>query len=169
MAVSVFGHKGVHPVMHPPEAFSSLTKSQSFHTTPRHARRRAPKPRLGEIDYKTYLDFVLASWYKKTNESLCYFFRLLDVEKKGGLSAFDINYYFRAIVHGSKEAGQEPVVLEDVRDEIFDMVKPADPLRITLADLLACKVGDTVVSMLTDVHGFWAYDNREMLMHKDNN
>jgi hypothetical protein len=23
-----------------------------------------------EIDYKTYLDFVLASWYKKTAESL---------------------------------------------------------------------------------------------------
>ena len=48
-----------------------------------------------------------------------------------------------------------------------DMVKPADALRITLDDLIACKVGDTVVSMLTDVHGFWAYDNREMLMHNN--
>ncbi|GKF85944.1 probable serine/threonine-protein phosphatase 2A regulatory subunit B'' subunit TON2, partial [Tanacetum coccineum] len=28
---------------------------------------------------------------------------------------------------------------EDVRDEIWDMVKPADPLRITLSDLLSCK------------------------------
>jgi len=112
----------------------------------------------GEIDYKTYLDFVLASWYKKTAESLAYFFRLLDVQRTGALTAFEINFFFRAVVSGSREAGQEPVVLEDVRDEIFDMVKPADALRITLDDLMACKVGDTVVSMLTDVHGFWAYD-----------
>lgn len=121
----------------------------------------------GEIDYKTYLDFVLASWYKKTAESLAYFFRLLDVRRQGCLAAFEINLFFRAVVSGARDAGHEPVVLEDVRDEIFDMVKPADALRITLDDLLACKVGDTVVSMLTDVNGFWAYDNREMLMHND--
>lgn len=28
--------------------------------------------------------------------------------------------------------GQEPVSFADVKDEIFDMVKPADPLKITL-------------------------------------
>lgn len=33
--------------------------------------------------------------------------------------------------------GQEPVRFEDVKDEIFDMVKPADPCKITLQDLLS--------------------------------
>jgi hypothetical protein len=33
--------------------------------------------------------------------------------------------------------GQEPVPFEDVKDEIFDMVRPADPYRITLQDLLS--------------------------------
>ena len=33
--------------------------------------------------------------------------------------------------------GQERVSFEDVQDEIFDMVKPADPYKITLQDLLA--------------------------------
>lgn len=28
--------------------------------------------------------------------------------------------------------GQEPVSFEDIKDEIFDMVKPADPIKITL-------------------------------------
>lgn len=32
--------------------------------------------------------------------------------------------------------GQEPVNFEDVKDEIFDMVKPQNPTRITLQDLL---------------------------------
>lgn len=33
--------------------------------------------------------------------------------------------------------GAEIVHFEDVKDEIFDMVKPADPARITLSDLLS--------------------------------
>ena len=49
------------------------------------------------------------------------------------LTKFEISYFFRAIVAGSREAGQEPVVLEDVSDEIFDMVKPADPLEGCMA------------------------------------
>lgn len=49
------------------------------------------------------------------------------------------------------------------QDEIFDMVKPADPTFITLADLLQSSAGHTVVSMLVDTNGFWMYDNRESL------
>jgi serine/threonine-protein phosphatase 2A regulatory subunit B'' len=47
------------------------------------------------------------------------------------------------------------------------MVKPADPLRITLADLLGCRQGGTIASMLTDVRGFWAHDNRENLLQDE--
>ena len=32
--------------------------------------------------------------------------------------------------------GQEPVSFHDVKDEIFDMVKPKDPLHLTLQDLI---------------------------------
>ncbi|XP_023288521.1 serine/threonine-protein phosphatase 2A regulatory subunit B'' subunit gamma-like [Orussus abietinus] len=59
--------------------------------------------------------------------------------------------------------GQEPVSFEDVKDEIFDMVKPADPCKITLQDLLSCGQGDTMVSILIEFHGFWAYENREAM------
>jgi serine/threonine-protein phosphatase 2A regulatory subunit B'' len=51
--------------------------------------------------------------------------------------------------------------VEVVKDEIFDMVRPKDPLHITLDDLLASGVGDMVVDILTDVNGFIRYDNRE--------
>lgn len=33
-------------------------------------------------------------------------------------------------------AGQYPLSVEDVKDELFDIVRPADPLRITPGDLL---------------------------------
>ena len=58
--------------------------------------------------------------------------------------------------------GQEVIGFQDVKDEIFDMVKPADPLRITLQDLISSGQGGTVVSILIDLNGFWTYENREV-------
>jgi Ca2+-binding EF-hand superfamily protein len=123
---------------------------------------RNPQTRQSEIDYKSYLDFVLATTYKGTPESLSYFLRLLDIQKVGGLTALDVKIFFRAVVHKFAEFGDEAnCEVDDVKDEIFDMVKPRDPMFITLSDLIACKVGDTVVGMLTDMNAFAAYDRRE--------
>jgi len=64
------------------------------------------------------------------------------------------------------DLGHEPVDIGDVvANEIFDMVKPADPHKITMNDLIKSKVAGTIISILTDVNGFWKYDNREVLIH----
>eukprot|EP00948_MAST-09A_sp_MAST-9A-sp1_P001177 g1177.t1 len=57
--------------------------------------------------------------------------------------------------------------VHNVTDEIFDMVKPEKPGKITLNDLVRCGQGDIVISMLTDVTGFFAYDNRESLIREN--
>lgn len=118
----------------------------------------------GEMDYKTYLDFVLAMENKKEPQSLQYLLRILDVRHEGYLSVFSLNYFFRAIQEEMTRHNQEPVLFEDVKDEIFDMVKPADPLKLGLTDIIRSGQGDTVVSILTDLNGFWSYENREVLV-----
>ncbi|XP_076622362.1 serine/threonine-protein phosphatase 2A regulatory subunit B'' subunit gamma-like isoform X2 [Colletes latitarsis] len=117
----------------------------------------------GEMDYKTYLDFVLALENRHEPQSLHYLFRILDINNRGYLDTFCLNYFFRAIQEQMTMHGQEPVTFENVKDEIFDMVKPADPCKITLQDLLSCGQGDTMVSILIEFHGFWAYENREAM------
>ncbi|XP_043241636.1 serine/threonine-protein phosphatase 2A regulatory subunit B'' subunit gamma-like [Amphibalanus amphitrite] len=118
----------------------------------------------GEMDYKTYLDFVLALENRREPQALQYLFRILDVQQTGCLNVFALNYFFRAIQEQLKAHGQEPILFEDIKDEVFDMVKPADPLRITLQDLVNCGQGDTVVSILIDLNGFWTHENREVLV-----
>lgn len=49
----------------------------------------------GEIDYKTYLDFVLALENRHEPQSLHYFFRILDINGKGYLDTFCLNYFFK--------------------------------------------------------------------------
>ncbi|KAA3480956.1 putative serine/threonine-protein phosphatase 2A regulatory subunit B'' subunit TON2 [Gossypium australe] len=120
-----------------------------------------------EMDFDSFLDFVLALENKDTPEGLTYLFRCLDLNGRGFLTTADIHSLFRDVHQKWIEGGNYELCIEDVRDEIWDMVKPADPLRITLADLLACKQGGTVASMLIDVRGFWAHDNRENLLQEE--
>ncbi|XP_064403280.1 serine/threonine-protein phosphatase 2A regulatory subunit B'' subunit gamma-like isoform X2 [Halichondria panicea] len=118
----------------------------------------------GEVDYKTYLDFVLAMENRKEPQALQYLYRLIDIKGQGYIDGFTLKYFFRAIQDQMKVHGHEAVKFEDVKDEIFDMVKPSDPYRITLQDLLNSGQGETVISILIDLNGFWTYENREVLL-----
>lgn len=55
------------------------------------------------------------------------------------------------------------VSLEDIKDEIFDMIKPVDPMKITLKDVIHSKMGHVLVNILIDINGFWYYEFRESM------
>ncbi|XP_031551039.1 serine/threonine-protein phosphatase 2A regulatory subunit B'' subunit gamma-like [Actinia tenebrosa] len=120
----------------------------------------------GEMDYKTYLDFVLALENRKEPQALQYLFKILDVKGVGYLNIFSLNFFFRAIQEDMVKHGHEPVKFLDIKDEIFDMVKPKDPYKISLQDLLNSSQGETVASILIDLNGFWTYENRELLVQE---
>lgn len=143
------------------------------------------------MDYKAYLDFVLALENRHEPQALHYLFRILDFEHTGYLTAFSLNYFFKGITDQIVAHRAERVDFEDVKDQVFDMVKPKDPLRITLKDLINWFVvffflipivffnhlpiqfssgqGETVISILIEFHKFWAYDNREAIAGDANN
>merc|ERR1712151_1233188 len=122
-----------------------------------------------EMDYKTFLDFVLAMENKNTKQAIQYFWKLIDIQHTGFLDGFVINYFFRAVLRVLQTRdGHEAVSVDDVKDEIFDMVKAKTPGVITVQDLVNCRQGGTVLSMLIDAAAFWRYDNREsLLMEQD--
>ena len=119
-----------------------------------------------EMDYKGFLDFVLALEYPQTAPSVGYFFALLDVKGVGYLDRGVLAYWFRHVRGRLQELGHEGVPLSEVLcDEVLDMVSPLQVEgRISLAELQRSRCGHTVVSILTDVNGFWRYDHRETLM-----
>lgn len=56
---------------------------------------------------------------------------------------------------------QNDYKVDDLKDELMDMAKPALPHCIQLEDLVKCGVGDTIIKMLIDCKGFYDYDQRE--------
>jgi hypothetical protein len=72
-------------------------------------------------------------------------------------------FFQRQVQERLAALGNEPVDAGNVVNELFDMVAPAAPGRITLADLRRCKMGALVCGMLLDAAAFAAYDRREDL------
>jgi len=118
-----------------------------------------------EMDYKTFLDFVLAMENKNSKQAIQYFWKLIDIQQQGWLDGFTINYFFRAILSLLQRKKVVDVAsVDDVKDEIFDMVQAKEANKITFHDLVTCRQGGTVLSLLIDAAAFWRYDNRESLM-----
>merc|ERR1712032_1211292 len=116
-----------------------------------------------EMDYKTFIDFVLAMENKNSKQAIHYFWKIIDIHHQGRFDGFVISYFFRAIVRLLQNKKVDVANIDDVKDEIFDMVKTTNPGIITLQDLMNCRQGGTVLSMLIDAAAFWRYDNRENL------
>ena len=90
----------------------------------------------GEMDYKTFLDFVLAMENKKSPQALQYFWRVLDIYHKGAIDTFIINMFFRSVITKLETRVQTDYKIDDLKDELWDMAKPASPYCITLQDLI---------------------------------
>ncbi|GJS60804.1 probable serine/threonine-protein phosphatase 2A regulatory subunit B'' subunit TON2 [Tanacetum coccineum] len=120
-----------------------------------------------EMDFESFLDFVLALENKDSPEGITYLFKCLDLNGRGFLTTADIHTLFRKVKKLLTLNRLKTGFPAYMGEASWDMVKPADPLRITLSGLLSCKQDGTVASMLIDVRGFWAHDTRENLLQEE--
>jgi serine/threonine-protein phosphatase 2A regulatory subunit B'' len=117
-----------------------------------------------ELDFKGFLDLVLALRNKATAQSITYFWKIINVDKSGRLSEQNIHYFYKEIFSSLKEHGCDAPDVKNVVVEIFDILACQDPRGPTLKDVIKSGQGHVVMSMLLDVTGFWQYDNRESLI-----
>lgn len=128
-----------------------------------------------ELDYNGFLDFVLAVENNSTPEGITFFFKLLvylfanrkDMHYVQYLDQFTLLIFIKSVIEKMISVGYDEIGREDLVNEIFDMASPKVPTRITLKDLISSGVGGTIISILSDVRGFWAYENRESLDNED--
>ncbi|XP_010248220.1 PREDICTED: probable serine/threonine-protein phosphatase 2A regulatory subunit B'' subunit TON2 [Nelumbo nucifera] len=76
-----------------------------------------------EMDFESFLDFVLALENKDTPGGLTYLFRCLDLHGRGYLTTGDIHTLFRDVRQKWNEGGNYKQCIEDVRDEISRFLK----------------------------------------------
>ena len=114
------------------------------------------------IDFKQFIDFVLAMENKKEPASIQYIWRALDVYHNNKIDTFVINMFFKGVIKKLLNRNKGEYRIDDIKDEIWDMIGPKNPNYITLEDVLNSKYSDTVIASLIDAKAFYQHDQKEM-------
>ena len=114
------------------------------------------------IDFKQFIDFVLAMENKKEPASIQYIWRALDVYHNNKMDTFVINMFFKGVIKKLLNRNKGEYRIDDIKDEIWDMIGPKNPNYITLEDVLNSKYSDTVIALLIDAKAFYQHDQKEM-------
>jgi len=114
------------------------------------------------IDFKQFIDFVLAMENKKEPASIQYIWRAIDVYHNNKIDTFVINMFFKGVIKKLMNRDKGEYRIDDIKDEIWDMIHPKNPHYITLQDVLNSKYSDTVLSLLIDAKAFYQHDQKEM-------
>ena len=117
-----------------------------------------------EIDFKRYLDFVLSTEHTSTLPAARYMWGALDIGECGFLAPPHVDLYTKQLAAKLASSRLMQIDHSDITREVFDMVNPANPERITFQDLLKCGQMGTVLSILVDHRAFHNYDARETVL-----
>ena len=99
---------------------------------------------------------------KKEPASIQYIWRALDVNHNNKVDTFIINMFFKDITKKLLNREKGEYRIDDIKDELWDMIGPKNPMYITLQDVLNSKYSDTVLSLLIDAKAFYQHDQKEM-------
>ncbi|CAJ1029795.1 hypothetical protein, conserved [Leishmania lindenbergi] len=114
-----------------------------------------------EMDYRKFVDFVIAVELLPQCSRPYFFWNILDVEGTGVLTPMIVNQFFRE-THAKLVVAKLDVPLrETVVQEVFDLIDKAEPLRITREEFVRSPQAGLFVALLIDCLSFWTYEKRE--------
>jgi serine/threonine-protein phosphatase 2A regulatory subunit B'' len=114
-----------------------------------------------EIDYKNFVDFVLAVEFLPQCHRPQFFWAVFDLEETGVLTPMTIMHFFRETHQKLVSAGVEAPPLELILQELFDIIPTQEPLRITRKEFMASHQVGLFSALVIDCLAFWSYENRE--------
>lgn len=115
-----------------------------------------------EMDYKSFVDFVIAVEFLPQCSRPQYFWSIFDLDGTGVLTPMTVLHFFRETYQKLVDAGVEAPPLELVVQELFDIIPTKENLRITRQEFLAAPLSAGLLSaLLIDCLAFWTYENRE--------
>jgi Ca2+-binding EF-hand superfamily protein len=117
-----------------------------------------------KLDFKRYIDFVLATENTHTPAALKYLWKVLDAEGEGTrLSMRTLRLFAKEIAARLQADDLMSIDTDGIMREIVDMVNPIDHEAVTKDDMFRCGQQGMVLSILLDYRAFLHYDSREQL------
>ncbi|XP_043104888.1 serine/threonine-protein phosphatase 2A regulatory subunit B'' subunit beta isoform X5 [Puntigrus tetrazona] len=116
------------------------------------------------LSYSDFVWFLISEEDKKTETSIEYWFRCMDLDGDGVLSMYELQYFYQEQSQKLEAMAIEPLPFEDCLCQMLDMVKPEIPGKITLRDLKRCKLSHIFFDTFFNVEKYLDHEQRDPLL-----
>ncbi|XP_051566179.1 serine/threonine-protein phosphatase 2A regulatory subunit B'' subunit beta isoform X3 [Myxocyprinus asiaticus] len=118
----------------------------------------------GRLSYADFVWFLISEEDKKTETSIEYWFRCMDLDGDGVLSMYELQYFYHEQCQKLDTMAIEPLPFEDCLCQMLDLVKPEIPGKITLRDLKRCKLAHIFFDTLFNIEKYLVHEQRDPVL-----
>uniref|UniRef100_A0A8B9LM36 Protein phosphatase 2 regulatory subunit B''beta n=1 Tax=Astyanax mexicanus TaxID=7994 RepID=A0A8B9LM36_ASTMX len=122
----------------------------------------------GRLSYADFVWFLISEEDKKTETSIEYWFRCMDLDGDGVLSMYELQHFYQEQCQKLETMAIEPLPFEDCLCQMLDLVRPEIPGKITLRDLKRCKLAHIFFDTFFNIEKYLDREQRDpFLVAKD--
>ncbi|XP_071335933.1 serine/threonine-protein phosphatase 2A regulatory subunit B'' subunit beta isoform X1 [Trachinotus anak] len=115
----------------------------------------------GRLSYADFVWFLISEEDKKTDTSIEYWFRCMDLDGDGVLSMYELEYFYEEQCQKLETMAIEPLPFEDCLCQMLDLVKPEVKGKITLRDLKRCKLSHIFFDTFFNIEKYLDHEQRD--------
>uniref|UniRef100_A0A3Q2PAI9 Protein phosphatase 2, regulatory subunit B'', beta n=1 Tax=Fundulus heteroclitus TaxID=8078 RepID=A0A3Q2PAI9_FUNHE len=115
----------------------------------------------GRLSYADFVWFLISDEDKKTDTSIEYWFRCMDLDGDGVLSMYEMEYFYEEQCQKLEAMSIEPLPFEDCLCQMLDLVKPEVEGKITLRDLKKCKMAHIFFDTFFNIEKYLDHEQRD--------
>uniref|UniRef100_A0A4W4HFM5 EF-hand domain-containing protein n=1 Tax=Electrophorus electricus TaxID=8005 RepID=A0A4W4HFM5_ELEEL len=117
------------------------------------------------LSYSDFVWFLISEEDKKTETSIEYWFRCMDLDGDGVLSMYELQYFYQEQCHKLEAMAIEPLPFEDCLCQMLDLVRPELPgNKITLRDLKRCKLAHIFFDTFFNIEKYLDHEQKDPFM-----
>ncbi|CAG9321413.1 unnamed protein product [Blepharisma stoltei] len=122
----------------------------------------------GKMSYDDFIWFMISEEDKSTSRSLEYWFKVVDLDDNGIITAYEMDYFYEEQLHRLEYLKQEAVPFQDVLCQLADMINPKTQNQFTLSEIIAKKsISGVFFNCLVNLNKFIAYEQRDPFQIKN--
>ncbi|XP_008280589.1 serine/threonine-protein phosphatase 2A regulatory subunit B'' subunit beta isoform X1 [Stegastes partitus] len=115
----------------------------------------------GRLSYADFVWFLISEEDKKTDTSIEYWFRCMDLDGDGVLSMYELEYFYDEQCQKLETMAIEPLPFEDCLCQMLDLVKPEVEGKVTLRDLKRCKLSHIFFDTFFNIEKYLEHEQKD--------
>ncbi|CAF87727.1 unnamed protein product, partial [Tetraodon nigroviridis] len=115
----------------------------------------------GRLSYADFVWFLISEEDKKTDTSVEYWFRCMDLDGDGVLSMYELEFFYEEQCQKLEAMAIEPLPFEDCLCQMLDLVKPEVEGKISLRDLKRCKLSHIFFDTFFNIEKYLEHEQKD--------